>query len=98
MLSADPVPVKSTRSKGAMARVGCPDLWADWLGCVIRSYALSNLVSGNGSPRMRIPSCPLFWHQPRRVKLLAPHHHGPGNAGDLISQGDGGNHGRSPLQ
>jgi len=37
MLSADWVPVKSTRSLGAMAQVGCPDLWADWLGCVMRS-------------------------------------------------------------
>ena len=50
MLSADPVPVKSTRSSGAMARVGCPDLWADWRGCVIRSIALSNLSGGNDVP------------------------------------------------
>ena len=52
MLSADRVPVNNTRSLGAMALVGCPDLWADWLGCVIRSIALSNLGSGNGAPRV----------------------------------------------
>ena len=37
MLSADQVPVKSTRSRGALALMGCPDPWADWRGCVIRS-------------------------------------------------------------
>ena len=37
MLSADWVPVISTRSRGAVALLGCPDPWADWRGCVIRS-------------------------------------------------------------
>ena len=36
MLSADWVPVISTRFKGAVALLGCPYLWADWRGCVIR--------------------------------------------------------------
>jgi len=37
MLSADQVPVKNTRSWGALALLGCPDPWADWRGCVSRS-------------------------------------------------------------
>ena len=37
MLSADRVPVKSMRLIGAMALLGCPGLWADFIGRVIRS-------------------------------------------------------------
>ena len=46
MLSADQVPVKSTRSYGAMAQMGCPDPWADWLGCVIRSLPFPTWSAG----------------------------------------------------
>ena len=45
MLSADPVPVKTARSLGAMAHMGCPDLWADWLGCIIRSISFPTSLS-----------------------------------------------------
>ncbi len=45
MNSADRVPVNSTRSSGALALVGCPGLWADWLGCVIQSIAFPTSLS-----------------------------------------------------
>ena len=34
MLSADRVPIKNTRSIGAWGLMGCPGLWADWLGAL----------------------------------------------------------------
>ena len=46
MLSADRVPVKNTRSLGAMALLGCPGLWADWLGCVMRSLPFPTSLCG----------------------------------------------------
>jgi len=46
MLSADQVPVRSTRFEGAWHEVGCPDLWADWRGCVIRSLPFPTSVTG----------------------------------------------------
>ena len=52
MLSADRVPVISTRLRGALALVGCPGPWADWLGCVIRSLPSSNLVARGVVPRV----------------------------------------------
>ncbi len=47
MLSADRVPVKSTRLIGAVALVGCLALWADWLGCVIRSLPFPTSCAGD---------------------------------------------------
>jgi hypothetical protein len=47
MLSADRVPVKNTRLIGAMALVGCPGLWADWRGCVIRSLPFPTSCAGD---------------------------------------------------
>jgi len=52
MLCADRVPVTSTRSLGAMAQVGCPDLWADWRGCVIRSLPFPTSVCGKPISRL----------------------------------------------
>ncbi len=49
MLSADRVPVKNTRSIGALAQMGCPGLWADWLGCVIRSVPFPTSSCGKVS-------------------------------------------------
>lgn len=47
VLSADRVPVKSTRSYGAVALVGCPDLWIDWLGCAFRCSPFPTSVAGS---------------------------------------------------
>ena len=44
MLSADRVPVKSTRSLGAMAQMGCPDLSGRLAWVRYAIIALSNLV------------------------------------------------------
>ena len=52
MLSADRVPVKNTRLIGAMALVGCPGLWADWRGCVIRSLPFPTSLRGGVLPRV----------------------------------------------
>jgi drug/metabolite transporter (DMT)-like permease len=38
--------LKSTRSLGATAQVGCPGLWADWLGCVVRSLPSPTSLCG----------------------------------------------------
>ncbi len=52
MLCAERVPVKNTRLIGAMALVGCPGLWADWLGCVIRSMPFPTSLRGGVLPRV----------------------------------------------
>ena len=49
--------------------------------------ALSNFVGGS-SPPVRVAA--LYRGQPRWLKLFASRHHGPGDAGDLVGQGDGG--------
>ena len=57
--------------------------------------ALSNFVGGS-SPPVRVAA--LYRGQPRWLKLFASRHHGPGDAGDLVGQGDGGDLGGSPAQ
>ena len=47
MLSADWVPVIFARFKGALAQVGCPDLWGRLAWVRYQIIALSNLDAGN---------------------------------------------------
>ena len=89
MLSADWVPVKSTRSLGAMAQVGCPDLSGRLAWVRYQIIALSNLVVRENVPPDRL-SVLRRLHRRRSVGLVA-RHHGPGDTGNLVGQRNSGN-------
>ena len=55
MLSADQVPTNNTRSDGAWRIMGCPDPWADWHGCVIRSLPFPTSVCGLSTAASLLP-------------------------------------------
>jgi predicted DNA-binding transcriptional regulator AlpA len=67
MLSADRVPVKNTRSDGAMAQMGCRGLWADWLGCVMRSCSFPTLLCGAWPRPFLNAAMPVSAARPDRV-------------------------------
>src|SRR5680860_481081 len=88
MLSADWIPVNSTRSLDALARMGCSDLWADWLGCVIQSLPFQLRLQDIRSCIF----CLLLDHCWLSCSIwFIAHHHRPCGSGDLVGQCDSSN-------
>ena len=83
MLSADWVPVKSTRSFAQWHKWVVPTYGADWRGCVIRSLPFPTSLCGTFARVFTL--CRL---SQRCSICLIPRHHGPGHAGDLVGESD----------